>query len=68
MSQVGQGMSKLGQYEPAHVVPVPADALQRLFGARWSITFDHHRMIWMAERREGTALHVLAAHEPADLS
>lgn len=52
----------------AHVRPVSAGALQRHYGPRWSIWFDLMRMVWFAERRQGTALRVLAAHQPYEMA
>lgn len=52
----------------AHVRPVSAEMLRVLYGRRWAITFDCRHFVWYAEQRTATGVHVLAAHEPAELA
>jgi hypothetical protein len=47
--------------------PATVAALSRRFPG-WIIMFDAAAAIYTAEKREGTALHVLAAHLPSDLA
>ena len=47
--------------------PETTAALSRRFPG-WIIMFDAAAAIYTAEKREGTALHVLAAHRPSDLA
>ncbi len=47
--------------------PGTVAALSRRFPG-WVIMFDAAAAIYTAERRSGSALHVLAAHRPSDLA
>jgi hypothetical protein len=47
--------------------PHTVAALARAYPA-WAITFEPLLAVYTAERRDGTSVHVLAAHRPSDLA
>ena len=52
---------------PESARPLTTAALERRFPG-WTVTFDDATQVYYAERRDGTATHVLGAYRPSELA